>query len=157
MKAAFGIILKENNILLTQRRDVPVWVLPGGGVEPYESSEEACIREALEETGLSVKVLRQTMRLSPANRLSQPTDVFLCEMLGGDLTVTEETRSVAWFDLNHLPKDLFPPHGKWIQESLNHQKIIIRDLDEISYSALAKYFLTHPWQVIRFGLTKLLA
>ncbi len=157
MKASFGIVLKGQNILLTQRKDVPVWVLPGGGVEPYETSEEACEREVLEETGLEVKILRQTMRLSPANSLSQPTNVFLCELVGGELTVTEETRSVAWYDIDSLPDDLFPPHRQWIQESLKHNQLIIRDLTEINYTALLKYFMTHPWQVIRFGVTKLLA
>ena len=32
------------SILLIQRRDVPVWVLPGGGIEPNETAEEAIVR-----------------------------------------------------------------------------------------------------------------
>lgn len=157
MKASFGIVLKNNTILLTQRKDVPVWVLPGGGVESYETSDDACIREILEETGIHAKILRQTMRLSPINSLSQPTAVFLCEPVSGELTVTEETRSVAWYDLKTLPEDIFPPHRLWIEESLKNNQLIIRDLNEINYMALLKYFMTHPWQVIRFGLTKLIA
>ncbi len=34
------------------------WALPGGTWEPYETAEEAAIREMLEETGLSVEYLR---------------------------------------------------------------------------------------------------
>ena len=44
-------IFSENRkkILLVKRRDVPVWVLPGGGVEENENEEDAILREAKEE------------------------------------------------------------------------------------------------------------
>lgn len=34
------------------------WTLPGGAIEPGESAEQAAEREVVEETGLSVKVVR---------------------------------------------------------------------------------------------------
>ncbi|NBO24836.1 MAG: NUDIX hydrolase, partial [Chlamydiae bacterium] len=42
----------KEKVLLIKRRDVPVFALPGGGVESNESAEEAAIREMGEETGL---------------------------------------------------------------------------------------------------------
>jgi 8-oxo-dGTP pyrophosphatase MutT (NUDIX family) len=40
-------------LFLARRRTRPdVWVLPGGGVEPGESPEQAALRELAEETGL---------------------------------------------------------------------------------------------------------
>lgn len=36
----------------------PVWLPPGGGVEPGEAAKEAVVREVKEETGLVLKPLR---------------------------------------------------------------------------------------------------
>ena len=51
-------ILQSDQVLLTKRADVEVWTLPGGGVETGESVAEAAIREAREETGLQVQLIR---------------------------------------------------------------------------------------------------
>ncbi|GAB3599155.1 NUDIX domain-containing protein [Microbacterium tumbae] len=40
------------------RDGVSYAVLPGGGVEPGESAEDACLRELAEETGLRGRILR---------------------------------------------------------------------------------------------------
>ncbi len=51
-QGAFVIVLNESQqILLVKRKDVPLWDLPGGRVDPGESAEEAAVREILEETG----------------------------------------------------------------------------------------------------------
>jgi len=57
---AFDKSLKK--ILLVKRRDVPVWVLPGGGIEEGETPLQAAIREAKEETGFNIKVVRQVAK-----------------------------------------------------------------------------------------------
>ncbi len=52
---AFAIIFDNHQrVLLSHRRDMDAWNLPGGGVESGETPVEAVIREVTEETGLEV-------------------------------------------------------------------------------------------------------
>lgn len=156
MNSAFGIVLKDKKILLTERRDVPVWVLPGGGVENGETPQMCCLREVQEETGIEAKVIRHALHLKPVNRLSDKTDVFICEAINGTLMITDEVRSVGWFSLDDLPGELFFAHKKWIEEALQSQTLVERDLCEINYKNLALYILRRPWHVLRFFITRLL-
>jgi ADP-ribose pyrophosphatase YjhB (NUDIX family) len=58
----------EGRLCLVRRANEPskgTWAFPGGRVEPDETSEEAIIREVMEETGLHVTIERE---LGPALR-----------------------------------------------------------------------------------------
>ena len=58
----------EHRICLVRRANEPskgTWAFPGGRVEPDETSEDAIIREVMEETGLHVTIERE---LGPALR-----------------------------------------------------------------------------------------
>ena len=56
-----GVVVRDDDgrLLLIQRGNPPsagLWSVPGGRIEPGESSFDAVLREALEETGLAVDV-----------------------------------------------------------------------------------------------------
>lgn len=55
--------------MLTRRADNGRWCLLGGGMESGESATEACEREVLEETGLTVRVKRLIGVYSNPNQL----------------------------------------------------------------------------------------
>jgi ADP-ribose pyrophosphatase YjhB (NUDIX family) len=48
----------EGRILLVRNSGSKLWSTPGGIVEPHESPSDAAVREAWEETGLVVELLR---------------------------------------------------------------------------------------------------
>lgn len=153
-----AIILSEDKskVLLIKRRDVPLWVLPGGAIEKNESPEEAAIREVLEETGCEVSISRKSAIYHPVNRLSETTHVFICKVIKGSPQTGDETRDISYFPLASMPKKFFHIHEGWLHDALNNnEKIIEKQLTQINYFTLFKYFLRHPLRVIRFLFSKL--
>lgn len=157
-RSVSAVIFNQNKdqILLIKRRDVPIWVLPGGGVDDGEAPEAAVIREAKEETGLEVAITRLVAVYTPINRLSNNSFLFECTSLSGSLTTTDETRQIGFFPLNALPSPFFFIHNDWLQETLQqHLEIIRKPLSQATYFGLLTYLCRHPIQTIRFILSRL--
>ena len=55
---AAGLIINNNKLLVAKHIDHPVYYIIGGGVEINETSEEAIIREIMEETGLKLDIVK---------------------------------------------------------------------------------------------------
>jgi 8-oxo-dGTP diphosphatase len=153
-----AIIINEmdHRFLAIKRRDVPIWVLPGGGVEAGESPETAIVREVLEETGLSVSIKRKVAEYIPINRLTNPTCLYECSIIEGSLKTGKETRAIGFFDCTTPPEPFFYIHTDMLQDALRNESWVIKKtLRQVTYRALLKYFITHPLYVIRFICTKL--
>ncbi len=109
----------REKVLLTQRADNGRWCLPGGGLDPGESVEEACIREVWEETGLHVRVTRLIGVYSDPNQLVIYKDgnkaffvvlSFEVGIIGGELGLSDETTEFGWFSLPEM--DSMPMHDR---------------------------------------------
>jgi ADP-ribose pyrophosphatase YjhB (NUDIX family) len=94
-------------VLLTKRTDNGQWCLPGGGVDAGESVTEACEREVLEETGLIVKAKKllgvysdphMMVEYADGNRFQIVALNFVAEIISGELTISNETTAVDFFD-----------------------------------------------------------
>lgn len=145
----------EKKILLIKRRDVPVWVLPGGGIDPHETPEMAIVREIKEETGLVVKIDKKIGEYFPINRLTRLTHLFKCSIIEGNPQTGSETKEVKFFDLDQLPP-LPPPYDDWITDGVKKSpEIIYKKLSQITYRKLFYYLLLHPILVFRFLLSRI--
>ena len=156
LPAAIGIILNNDHtqVLLVKRRDISLWVLPGGGIEPGEIPEEALKREVFEESGFHIKMVRRGAEYHPVNRLSALTFIFVCHISSGSPRLSDETSDLAFFPLNALPKEFFYLHRIWLEEILQADALVCRPLHEVSYFALFIFFLSHPWSVMRYAYTR---
>lgn len=156
-QAVCGILFSKDRqqVLLVKRRDIPVWVLPGGGKEVNETPQDGATREFEEETGLQVSVVRQVALYLPVNKLTQLTHFFECEIVGGQMCATEETQGIQFFPLNALPL-LPPPYAGWIADAVAcHPHVLRKPVEGVSYWVLLKLLLLHPLLVSRYLLTKI--
>lgn len=103
-------VVQTGRVLLVQERADGRWAMPGGWADVGDRPAAAAEREVLEESGFQVRAQR-LVGVYDANRDSgRPLSlyhafklVFLCELLGGQPTASEETLAVAFFPLDALP------------------------------------------------------
>lgn len=108
------LVVDGDRILLGRRNKEPnrgKWVIPGGGVEPFESVSEAARRELWEETGLSIEVDDQVGIFEIINPPDEHRLIVYstARPIAGELRPSSdlsEVRYVAKTDLPHL--DLSP-------------------------------------------------
>jgi ADP-ribose pyrophosphatase YjhB (NUDIX family) len=130
---AFVIIFdKKDRVLLSHRRDIDIWNLPGGAVESGELPTEAAIRETREETGLNIKIKDLVGVYGKENR-DELVFVFLGKAMGGKLKKTAESDENRYYKLEKLPENTIPKHVDRIQDaSKNKSKPIFRMQDGLS-------------------------
>ncbi len=112
-QGASSIIFNDDckRVLLIKREDLRVWAVPGGGVEPGESCEEAAIREAREETGYEIAIDRFVGRYwhPQTPRGGDWQHVFQAHIVGGTaITSGPETAAVRFFPVDCLPRLMVP-------------------------------------------------
>jgi 8-oxo-dGTP diphosphatase len=108
-----AIIIEDARIVLVRRGHPPLqaeWSIPGGLLEVGELVRDATIREAREETGLTVepgellgvydRVLRDTEQRVQYHYVLID---FLCRRVAGDLVAASDAAEVGWFRREQLP------------------------------------------------------
>ncbi|AWB10555.1 8-oxo-dGTP diphosphatase [Thermodesulfobium acidiphilum] len=111
--AVSGLLIKDNKILLVKRKCPPSigrWSLPGGVVEKGEKLKDAIKREFLEETSLSVEVIKL---LTVYEKIDLQEDkigyhyvilLFLLSLTGGSLKANDDAREACFFSKNEILK-----------------------------------------------------
>lgn len=132
-----AIFDKDRRILLTRRSDNGQWCLPGGAMESGETAAEACEREVLEETGLSVRVRRLVGVYSHSDQLVVYSDGgkfqivalhFEAEAVGGELGLSNETTDFGYFTLQEVEgMDMIGRHKERVIDTFeNYPETIIK-------------------------------
>jgi ADP-ribose pyrophosphatase YjhB (NUDIX family) len=125
-----GAVFKYNQLLLVREKADGGWTLPGGWADVGETPAQAAVREVWEETGFRVKA-KKVIGIYDANRVGKLElfhaykIIFLCELISGSPTVSDETTEVAFFSRKELPVNLSgertkPRHIKDVFDNLDN-------------------------------------
>jgi 8-oxo-dGTP diphosphatase len=113
------IEIGKRGIVLIKRKNLPHgWALPGGFVDYGETLEEAARREAKEETGLEVELVRQLHTYSDPARDSRHhtiTTVFIARSAGAPAAApaaADDAEEIGIFTKENLPQPLMFDHAK---------------------------------------------
>jgi ADP-ribose pyrophosphatase YjhB (NUDIX family) len=108
-----AIIIEGDRVVLVKRAHPPLqaeWSIPGGVLEVGELVREAAIREAREETGLTVETgellgVYDRVLHNPEKRVQYHYVLidFLCRRVAGDLAAASDAAEVSWFTREELP------------------------------------------------------
>jgi 8-oxo-dGTP diphosphatase len=104
------VIVRDGRVLMVHERSHRAgggewWTLPGGGIEPNETAEQAVRREVLEETGL---VVEEVSYLLDTPYPSGMTSVFAVTVADGEPVLGiavdgPEAIGLDWVDLPAVP------------------------------------------------------
>ncbi len=113
------IEIEGKGIVLIRRKNPPYgWAIPGGFVDYGESIENAAVREALEETSLKVRLLRQFHVYSSPDRDSRfhsISTVFIALATGTPIAA-DDAQEAGIFTKDSLPDEIVFDHRKILDD-----------------------------------------
>lgn len=109
----------SRNIVLIKRKNPPHgWAIPGGFVDYGETLETAAVREALEETSLQVRLVRQFHTYSDPSRDPRQhtiSTVFIATASGVPAGA-DDAAEARVFSIDDLPSPMAFDHGEILRD-----------------------------------------
>ncbi len=105
-------------VLIRRKNPPPGWAIPGGFVDYGESLEDAAIREAKEETGLDVELIRQLHTYSDPTRDPRQhtvSTVFIARATGAPVA-DDDAAEAGVFTRDALPSPLAFDHAAILED-----------------------------------------
>ncbi|XOB46467.1 MAG: NUDIX domain-containing protein [Candidatus Nealsonbacteria bacterium] len=133
------LLRRDKKILLLHREKhgKKYYILPGGGVESNETPENAVIREAKEELGVGVQIVKKFAQFKNIDNIEY---YFECKIISGKLCIVGDQNHFIkdnheWVQNNKiLGKRIFPDKLRLILEKyLNGKKIYNYYLSQINF------------------------
>lgn len=105
-----GAVVRDDRILLVREKADGRWAMPGGWADVGEYPSAMIVREIREESGYEARPVR-VVGVYDANRAGRPMEffhaykvIFLCELIGGSPSASDETLEVGFFHFYDLPE-----------------------------------------------------
>jgi 8-oxo-dGTP diphosphatase len=93
---AAAVIIADNKMLMVKEKESMGWSIPSGGIEAGESPEQACIREAWEETGFKTEVKKPLhIKKTIISGYDVTTYYFLCKVIEGQIAYEDPDDAIA--------------------------------------------------------------
>jgi 8-oxo-dGTP pyrophosphatase MutT (NUDIX family) len=105
-------------VLLVKRTSPRAWELPGGYVEPRETTEQTVVREVREETGLEVQIERLLGWYDRTGFRPHQSPVYVCHPVGGGVQRSTEAVDIGFFPVGRLPAGLFPWYREVVRDAV---------------------------------------
>ncbi|MCL4492701.1 MAG: NUDIX hydrolase [Nitrospirae bacterium] len=113
------IIEYKGGIILIKRENPPPgWAIPGGFVDYGESLEYAAVREAKEETGLDIRLVRQFHTYSSPDRDARfhtISTVYIAKG-EGELNAGDDAGEAGIFTSDRLPEEIAFDHRNILKD-----------------------------------------
>lgn len=104
---ASAFIVSERGVILHKHKKLGIWVQPGGHIDAGETPEVAVVREAQEETGLSVhhlsdpaSILHVDVHLGPRGHTHHDLRYLVFADPVDPCPPPDESQEVAWFSFD---------------------------------------------------------
>ncbi len=123
VKVVAGVVIKKDGKYLLVQEKQPnaygLWNFPAGKVDVGETIEQAAVREAKEESGYDVEIIRKIdiYQDSASNPVGH---AFEAKIVGGELKFQqEELLDAKWFTFDEIKNMKEKLRGNWIMEAIS--------------------------------------
>lgn len=117
------VIKKDGKYLLVQEKQAKgaygLWNFPAGRIDVGDTIEQTAIKEAKEETGYDVELIKK-LDIFQESAIEPPKHVFEAKIIGGDLKYSkDEILDARWFTLEEIQEMKDKLRSSWIIDTIS--------------------------------------